>query len=251
MVAVLRRSSPLLVLAEQELRLHGRRAGHRGGETQPGRRSAEVLSRRRPSRAERQPEGDARQRPAPHVHGAAKRAAADAQAALDQDLPRAARPLQARHPFPLQHFRDLHALGHRAEGDGHDRSGLSPAALLRAAGHRRPDLGNQSARHLGRRVRLEHPHRGHRASASFTCKRASGRENNSFPKRGSRRPPPGRLPTAATPRAIGTRATVTSSGAAGTARTGATGRLGSTASCCPSRTRCSSSPAASRTCRPS
>ena len=157
-----RRSSPLPVLAEQELHLHGRRAGHRGGETQPGRRGAEVLSRRCPGRAERQPEGDARQRPAPHVHGAAERAAAHAGSALDQDLPGAARPVQARHPFPLQHLGDVHALGHRPEGDGHDRSRLPPAAPVRAAGHRTPDLGNQPARHLGRRFRLEHPHRGHR-----------------------------------------------------------------------------------------
>ena len=72
--------------------------------------------------------------------------------ALDQDLPGAARPAQARHPFPLQHVGDVHALRHRPEGDGHDRARLPAAAPLRAAGHRAPDLGNQPARHHGRRL---------------------------------------------------------------------------------------------------
>ena len=76
--AVQCRVASLLVLAEQELHIHGRRAGHRGGQTQPGRRGAEVLSRRRPGRAEQQPEVDARQRSAPHVHGPAERTAAHA-----------------------------------------------------------------------------------------------------------------------------------------------------------------------------
>ena len=34
--------------------------------------------------------------------------------------------------------------------------------LFEPLGHRAPDLGGQSARHLGRRLRPEHPHRGHR-----------------------------------------------------------------------------------------
>ena len=82
--------------------------------------------------------------------------------ALDQDLPRAARAVQAGHPFPLQHVGDVHALGHRPEGDGHDRARLPEAAPFRAAGHRAPDLGNQPARRHDRRLRAEHPHRGHR-----------------------------------------------------------------------------------------
>ncbi len=97
--AVQRRVAPLLVLAEQELRIHGRGAGNFREETQPGRRGAEVLSRRCPVRPEQQPEVDAGQRPAPHVHGASKRAAALARSALDQDLP--AQPV----PFkPGTHF---------------------------------------------------------------------------------------------------------------------------------------------------
>ena len=74
--AVRRRDAALAVLAEQELHLDGRRAGGRRGEAEPRRRGAEVLPRRRPGRAEQQPEGDARQRPAPHVHRAPDRAAA-------------------------------------------------------------------------------------------------------------------------------------------------------------------------------
>ena len=58
-----------------------------------------------------------------------------------------------------------------------------------------------------------------------------------LPPSGSRRPPPARPPTAATPTATGTRATATSSGAAATAPTAATAPSASTASCCPSRTR--------------
>ena len=50
--------------------------------------------------------------------------------ALDQDLPGAARASQARHPLPLQHIGDVHALGHRPEGDWHDRARLPEAATL-------------------------------------------------------------------------------------------------------------------------
>ena len=77
-------------------------------------------------------------------------------------LPGAGRAVQAGHPFPLQHVGDVHALGHRPEGDGHDGARLPQAAIVRAAGHRASDLGEQSARNLGGRLRPEHPHRGHR-----------------------------------------------------------------------------------------
>ena len=80
-------------------------------------------------------------RPALHGDGPAKRAAADAGPALDQDLPGGARPVQAGHSFPLQHLGHVHALGDRAESDGHDRAGLSPPAAVRTAGHRAPDMG--------------------------------------------------------------------------------------------------------------
>ena len=46
---------------------------------------------------------------------------------VDEDVPRAPGPVQAGHPLPLQHLGDLHALGHRPEGDGPDRARL-PAA---------------------------------------------------------------------------------------------------------------------------
>ena len=45
---------------------------------------------------------------------------------------------------------------------GADRSRLSAAASVRAAGHRAPDLGDQPARHHRRRLRPERSHRGHR-----------------------------------------------------------------------------------------
>ena len=48
------------------------------GKLSARRRGAEVLSRGCPGRAERQPQGDAGQRPAPHVDGPSDRAAAHA-----------------------------------------------------------------------------------------------------------------------------------------------------------------------------
>ena len=46
--------------------------------------------------------------------------------------------------------------------DGADRARLPAAAPVRAAGHREPDLGDQPAGRLARRLRPERPHRGHR-----------------------------------------------------------------------------------------
>ena len=91
-----------------------------------------------PSRAEQEPQGDAGQRPAAHVHGASGRAGSHAGAALDQDLPRAARAAQAGHPFPLQHVGDVHALRHRSEGDGHDRARLPKPRLFEPLGIEHP-----------------------------------------------------------------------------------------------------------------
>ena len=105
------------VLAEQELHLDGRRAGGRRGEAEHRRPGAEVLPRRRPGRAERQPEGDAAERPAPHVHRPPDRAAPPADRAVGQDVPRPPRPVQAGHALPLQHVGHVHALGRRPEGD--------------------------------------------------------------------------------------------------------------------------------------
>ena len=111
------------LLAEQELHLHGRRPGRRGGEAEPRRRGAEVLPRRRAGEPERQPEGDAGERPAAHVHRPSGRAVAFTRRRTSRwtkVVPGAARAAQARHAFPLQHAGDLHALGHRPEGDGPD-----------------------------------------------------------------------------------------------------------------------------------
>ena len=180
---------------------------------------------------EQQPQGDASQRPAPHVHGPADRAAPSGGSALDQGVPGPSRPLQARDAFPLQHLGDVHALGHRPEGDGADRSRLSAAATVRAAGHRAPDLGNQPARHQRRRFRLEHSHRGHRPlRPALPAEGPSGRASSLCPRPGSRRPPPARPPTAAARTATGTRATATSSGAAATTSIAATAPSASTAS---------------------
>ena len=93
---------------------------------------------------------DARQRPLADVHRPRDRAGAHAAGALDQDVPQARGPVQARHAFPVQHLGDVHALGDRPEGDRQDRARLPEAAAVRAAGHREPDLGDQPARHLGR-----------------------------------------------------------------------------------------------------
>ena len=101
-------------------------------------------------------------RPAADVHGTSGRAEAYGGSTVDQILPGSAGAAQARHAFPLQYAGDLHALRHRPEGDGHDRARLPETPTLRASGHRAPDLGNQPARHLHRRLRAEHPHRGHR-----------------------------------------------------------------------------------------
>ena len=49
---------------------------------------------------------------------------------MDQDVPGTNRPTQARHAFPLQHVRDIHALRHLAEGDGRDLARLPETATL-------------------------------------------------------------------------------------------------------------------------
>ncbi len=192
-----------------------------------------------PARAERQPQGDAHQRSAAHVHRASERAVAwrSGEAWTKTFL---------AHPVPYKpgtHFlyntSATYMLSAIApEGDGDDRARLSAAAAVRAAGHREPDLGNQPAGHHARRLRPEHPHRGHRPVwPALPAERQVAGEASSCPRRGSTPRPRGRPPTAAIPKATGIRATAISSGGAGTACTGATAPSASTASSCPNRTR--------------
>ena len=80
-----------------------------------------------------------------------------------QDVPGAAGRAQAGHVLRLQHARQLHAVGNRAEGHGPGRARLPAPAAVRAARHREPDLGGEPAGRLDGRLRIERAHRGHRA----------------------------------------------------------------------------------------
>ena len=135
----------------------------RRGQAERRRRGAEVLPRRRPGRAEQEPEGDAGQRPAADVHRAPGRAAAHAG--------RAAGPRPSwRQPVPFKpgtHFLYNTSATYMLSAIVQKATGMTvldylQPAPLRAAGHRAPDLGDQPAGHLAGRLRPEHPHRGHR-----------------------------------------------------------------------------------------
>ena len=139
---------------------------------------------------------------------------------------------RAGHPFPLQHRRHLHALGHRAEADRADRCWTTCAAPVRAAGHRRAPTWETCPRGIntggwGLSVKTEDIARF--GQLYLQNGKWQGRQlvPEAWVDAGHRA---ARSPTAATRTATGSRATATSSGAAATAPTAATARSASTAS---------------------
>ena len=153
----------IALLAEQELHLDGRRPGRRRGEAERRRPGAEVLPRRRPGRAERR----------------TSRRCASATCSACPPATRPSRPARPDEPWtktflaqpvpfkPGTHFLYntsatymLSAIVQKATGQ--TVLDYLQAAPVRAARHREPDLGDQPAGHLARRLRPERPHRGHR-----------------------------------------------------------------------------------------
>ena len=142
----------VLLLAEQELHLHGRRARHRRGQAEPRRRGAQVLPRGRPGGAEREPEGDAGARPARDVHRATRRTTSRRSRSTTRTEPwtRAflAQPVavQAGHALPLQHAGDymLSAIVQKVTGQT-VLDYLRPR-LFEPLGIEQPDLGREPAR---------------------------------------------------------------------------------------------------------
>src|SRR5258706_1555761 len=66
--------------------------------------------------------------------------------AIDEDVPRASRPLQAGLAFSLQLARDIHAFGDRSKGDRYNRARLSATAPVRSARLREPNMGVEFGR---------------------------------------------------------------------------------------------------------
>ncbi len=155
------------VLAQQELHVDRRGTRGRGRQAVDRRSRAQFLPGRRAGGTQREPEGDARPRPA-HDDDRASRGRHPCVPFQFRGQPReevsgVARCAQARDIFLLQHAGVVHPLGHRAEGHGPDRARLSATAAVRPARDREPDMGGQQAGHLHGRIRFERAHRRHRA----------------------------------------------------------------------------------------
>ena len=116
-----------------------------------------------PGDPEQEPEVDAGQRPAADVDRAPGRAAPAPRSTLDRSLPGPARAEQARHPLPLQHLGDVHALRRSCRR----RPGMTvldylQPRLFEPLGIEHPTWEASPQGISAGRIRPEHPHRGHR-----------------------------------------------------------------------------------------
>ena len=68
--------------------------------------------------------------------------------ALGKSVPRSSCSAQTWNPFPVQHARDLHAIGDRTKSDWSHGFGLPQTSLVQTAGNRRSKMGNQSPRNF-------------------------------------------------------------------------------------------------------